>query len=239
MEGVKDSCDTVFYEIGYEFYKRKREEFQKFVREFGFGSLTGVDLPGEVDGRVPDAAWKAEFNKDYPEYQKWLPGDTVNMAIGQGDLLATPLQLTAAYGGIGNGGVVMRPHVLKQVLGSDGTVTLTSEPERAFAPEVSKGNLQTMRQALLSVTEDGTARGAFSGFKVDVAGKTGTAQVANKDDYALFVAIAPAAKPRYAVVVVIEQGGHGGSVAAPAAREILASLLGQPVTHVSATDSSR
>ena len=239
MDGVKDSCDTVFYEIGYTFYKRKKEELQKFVRQFGFGSQTGIDLPGEVDGRVPDAAWKAKFNENYPEYRKWLPGDTVNMAIGQGDLLVTPLQVAAAYGGIGNGGVVMKPHVLKEVLSTEGKATLVTDPERAFTPKVSKSSLNTMRQALLSVTEEGTARGAFRGFGVEVAGKTGTAQVTNKDDYAWFTAIAPSDEPRYAVVVVIEQGGHGGSVAAPAAREILAALLGEPITHVSASDSSR
>ncbi len=239
MEGVRDSCDVVFYSIGYTFYKRDKEELQKFARRFGFGSLTGIDLPCEADGRVPDAAWKRRFNEDYPEYRQWLPGDTVNLAIGQGDLLVTPLQLAAAYGGIANGGVVRRPHVLKEVLGTDGKPTLVSKPENAFNSKVAKKDLATMKEALVSVTEQGTGEGAFAGFGQTVAGKTGTAQVANKDDYALFVAFAPAEKPRYVVAVVIEQGGHGGSVAAPAAREILAALLGEPVTHVRATDHSR
>ena len=82
-----------FYEIGYRFYKDKGEKLQKFARRFGFGSDSGIDLPGEAEGRIPDAAWKAAYNENYPEYQKWLPGDTVNLAIGQGDLLVTPLQL--------------------------------------------------------------------------------------------------------------------------------------------------
>ncbi len=239
MDGVRDSCDVVFYNIGYSFYKRDKEELQKFVRRFGFGSLTGIDLPGEADGRVPDAAWKRAFNENYPEYRTWLPGDTVNVAIGQGDLLVTPLQLAAAYAGIANGGVVETPHVLKSVLGSDGKVTLVERAKAAFRTKVAKGDLSTMNRALVSVTEDGTARGAFAGFGVTVAGKTGSAQVAKKDDYALFVGYAPAENPRYAVALVIEQGGHGGSVAAPAAREILAALLDQPITHVRATDESR
>ena len=239
MEGVRDSCDVVFYNIGYSFYKRDKEELQKFVRRFGFGSLTGIDLPGEADGRVPDAAWKRKFNENYPEYRKWLPGDTVNLAIGQGDLLVTPLQLAASYAGIANGGVVVRPHVLKQVLGTNGKATLVSKPEAAYKSKVAKDDLATMSEALVSVTENGTAEGAFAGFGPTVAGKTGTAEVAKKDDYALFVGFAPAENPRYAVAVVIEQGGHGGSVAAPAAREILAALLGEPVTHVRATDQSR
>ncbi len=239
MEGVRDSCDVVFYNIGYTFYKRQKEELQKFSRRFGFGSETGIDLPGEADGRVPDAAWKRKFNENYPEYRKWLPGDTVNLAIGQGDLLVTPLQLAAAYAGIANGGVVQRPHVLKQVLGTNGKATLTTKPEAAFKTNVATKDLATMTEALVSVTRDGTAQDAFAGFGRTVAGKTGTAQVANKDDYALFVGFAPAEDPRYAVAVVIEQGGHGGSVAAPAAREILAALLGEPVTHVRAQDASR
>lgn len=239
MEGIEDSCDTVFYEIGYSFYKRKKEELQKYARQFGFGKLTGIDLPSEVDGRVPDAAWKKAFNENYPEYQMWLPGDTVNLVIGQGDMLSTPLQLTLAYGAIGNGGKLMRPHVLKQVLGSDGKATLITKPETWLKPRVSKADLSTMMQALVNVTERGTAKGAFAGFGRTVAGKTGTAQVAGKDDYALFVGLAPAEDPRYVVTVVIEQGGHGGSVAAPAARKILAALLGEPITHVRATDVSR
>lgn len=239
MEGISDSCDTVFYEIGYEFYKDKGEKLQKFARSFGYGSLTGIDLPGEADGRIPDAAWKKKYNEDYPEYQQWLPGDTVNMAIGQGDVLATPLQVASTYAGIANGGRVMRPHVLKQVLGSDGQPVRSYEPTVAFKPKVSKANLSIMHSALEQVVDDGTARGAFRGFNEDVAGKTGTAQVAGKDDYAWFVGYAPADKPRYAVAVVVEQGGHGGSVAAPAARQILAALLGEKVEHVTAKDNSR
>ncbi|MCE5190436.1 MAG: penicillin-binding protein 2 [Actinomycetia bacterium] len=237
--GVEESCDTVFYEIGYEFYKRKKEELQSFSRSMGLGSKTGIDLPGEVSGRIPDAAWKKAFNENYPEYQTWLPGDTVNMAIGQGDLLVTPLQMATTYAGIANGGVVMKPHVLKDVLGSDGKIAKSYQPEVLANPGISSQNLAIMRNALVRVTTQGTGKGAFSGFGVSVAGKTGTAQVYGKDDYAWFCGFAPAESPRYAVAVVIEQGGHGGSVAAPAGRNILAKLLGQKVQHVHATDVSR
>lgn len=239
LNGIEDSCDTVFYEIGHAFYKRRGENFQSFVRSFGYGSQMGIDLPGEADGRVPDAAWKKAYNEDYPEYQRWLPGDTVNMAIGQGDLLVTPLQVASTYAGIANGGEVMKPHVLKKVLGSDGKPVLTQESEVVFAPKVSKRHIATMKEALRNVVTRGTARGAFAGFGKPVSGKTGTAEVAGKDDYAWFVGYAPTGDPKYAVVVVIEQGGHGGAVAAPAARQIFASLLGEPIEHVRASDSSR
>jgi penicillin-binding protein 2 len=237
--GVAESCDIVFYEIGHSFYKRGKEELQVFSRRFGLGSQLGIDLPGEVSGRIPDARWKAEFNADYPEYRQWLPGDTVNISIGQGDLLTTPLQMAAVYAGIANGGDVMRPHVLKEVLDSKGEPVRAYEPEVAFSSEVSESILRTMHSALLDVTEEGTGASAFRGFDARVAGKTGTAEVAGKDDYAWFTAYAPADDPQYAVAVVLEQGGHGGAIAAPAAREILAALLGLPVEHVQATDVSR
>ena len=238
-DGVAESCDVVFYEIGYDFYKQKDEKLQKFAKEFGFGSKTGIDLPSEAAGRVPDALWKRTFNENYPEYQKWLPGDTVNLAIGQGDMLATPLQVASAYAGIANDGRVMTPHILKEVLDDTGKPVKTREPEIAYAPQVTQANLAIMRRSLEDVITDGTAKGVFRGFDSTVAGKTGTAQVANKDDYAWFAAYAPADEPRYAVAVAIEQGGHGGSVAGPAAREILSALLGLPIEHVRAVDLSR
>ena len=237
--GIADSCNVVFYELGYSFYQRDEEELQEYARRFGFASRLGIDLPGEARGRIPDAEWKADFNKDYPEYRQWLPGDTVNLAIGQGDMLVTPLQMTAAYAGIANGGEIMRPHVLKEVLDSKGETARTDDSEVAFSTGARDSDLSTMHSALIAVTEQGTATGAFRGFDERVAGKTGSAQVVGKDSYAWFAGYAPAEDPRYAVAVLIEQGGGGGAAAAPAARMIMAALLGLPVEHVTATDQSR
>lgn len=237
--GLKHSCDTVFYEIGYELYKRGEEELQATSREFGLGAKTGIDLPGESAGRVPDAAWKKRYNENYPEYQMWLPGDTVNMSIGQGDMLTTPLQMALVYAGLANDGDVMKPHVLKDVLGSEGDVIRTIEPQVLHATGVPSDMLGVVERGLVDVTETGTAKGAFAGFKPTVAGKTGTAQVKGKDDYAWFCAYAPAEDPKYAVAVIVEQGGHGGSVTGPAARNILAQLLGQELKTIRTTDDSR
>jgi len=237
--GIEESCDTVFYEIGYEFYKRKQEELQAFARSMGLGAKTGIDLPGEVSGRIPDAAWKEEFNRDYPEYQMWLPGDTVNMVIGQGDMLVTPLQMAAVYAAIGNDGVTLQPHVLSSVMDSEGGTARAFEPVVLADPGIDPANLAVMHRALVDVTEEGTGAGAFRGFGATVAGKTGTAEVYGKDDYAWFCAYAPAEDPQYAVAIVIEQGGHGGSTAGPAARQILAAALDLPVERVHATDQSR
>ncbi len=238
-QGIEKSCDTVFYEIGKTFYDRRNEELQAFSRSMGLGAETGVDLPGEVPGRVPDAAWKKAYNKFYPEYQQWLPGDTVNMAIGQGDLLVTPLQLTSIYAALGNGGKVMKPHVLKSVLGADGQATKEIAPVVAHDPGITANNLAIMKRALVDVTTSGTGASVFRGFRIPVAGKTGTAQVTNKDDFAWFACYAPADQPRYAVAVVIEQGGHGGSVAGPAARQILSKLFNVPYRPVHTVDVSR
>lgn len=238
-EGIAQSCDSVFYEIGYRLYKAKGEPLQAFAKSMGLGAKTGVDLPGEVPGRVPDAAWKKAYNANYPEAQAWLGGDTVNMAIGQGDLLASPLQMASYYAALGNNGDVVKPHLLKSVLGADGTSVLDSKPVVTHAPGITPNNLAVMRAALVGVTTHGTAKAVFSGFPYQVAGKTGTSQVNNKDDYALFACYAPANSPKYAVVVVVEQGGHGGSVAGPAARQILSALLKVKYTPVHAVDNSR
>lgn len=239
MDGIADSCDVVFYEIGYKFYKIKGEPLQASLRSWGFGKPLGIELPGEASGRVPDAAWKKAFNENYPEYQQWLPGDTVNMSIGQGDLLVTPLQIGSTYAGIANNGKVMQPHVLRKVLGSDGSTVIGPTKKVVHTADVSKRNVDIMDSALRGVTTQGTAGRVFRGFPIAVSGKTGTAQIAGKDDFAWFVAYAPASDPKYCVVVAVEQGGHGGSVAAPATREILSVLFDQKVEYVTAEDNSR
>jgi penicillin-binding protein 2 len=169
----------------------------------------------------------------------WLPGDTVNMAIGQGDMLASPLQMACVYAGLANGGAVMKPFVLKEVLDSGGDVAIATGPQVLHQTGVSAETLGVIKRSLVDVTREGTGKGAFSGFGVSVAGKTGTAEVKGKDDYAWFCAYAPADAPRYAVAVIVEQGGHGGSVTGPAARNILAQVLGQPIKTVRTSDDSR
>ena len=124
VSAIEQSCDGYFYNVGKRFYQAPGEKLQVFARTLGLGSKLGIDLAGEVAGRVTDAAWKKAYNQNYPEYQQWLPGDTVNMSIGQGDLLVTPLQLASAYAALGNGGIVVRPHVLDAVLAPDGTASV-------------------------------------------------------------------------------------------------------------------
>ncbi|MCL6472775.1 MAG: penicillin-binding protein 2 [Firmicutes bacterium] len=228
VKAIYDSCDTVFYIIGQRFYRQGEERLQYWAKIFGFGSITGVDLPMEAKGRVPDKAWKKEFNKGNPEYQRWYPGDTVNIAIGQGDLLATPLQMASFYAAIANGGTFYRPHIGKAMISWNGNVKTEFQikPEDKHELPVSKDMIRYTQSALEQVTTQGTAAAAFAGFPVRTAGKTGTSQVRGKEDFAWYVGYAPADDPKYVVAVMIEQGGHGGSTAAPAARKILATALG-------------
>lgn len=243
MDAMAVSCDVYFYNVGLAFYRRDgrevREELQRYARDFGFGEETGVDLAGEVRGRIPDRKWKVDFNKNSPEYAPWLPGDTVNLAIGQGDVLATPIQIVRMYAAIANGGKLMKPYLVSRILTPSGELSHSTKPTVTGTLPLSNAQLKQLQEALLGVIQRGTAVGAFDGFPYRVAGKTGTSQVTGKDDYALFAGYAPYDDPKWAAVVVVEQGGHGGSVAAPAVRNIFASLMGAQETWVAPDDESR
>lgn len=220
MTALKDSCDTFFYDIGYRLYQQQGEPLQAWSRELGFGGKSGVDLPSEFEGRVPTAAWKKEWNKSNPDNQAWFPGDTVNMAIGQGDFLATPLQIASLYAGVASDGVIYRPRVVKSVIGMDGRKIRDLPKVKTGEFGLAPAELRAIKDGLDRVVTDGTAEGAFKGFNVPVGGKTGTSEVFGKDDYALFAGYAPSINPKYVISVVIEQGGHGGSAAAPVARAV-------------------
>lgn len=224
INAISESCDSVFYELGYRLYKAKGEPLQDTARKLGFGKSTGIII-GDTKGRVPDAEWKKQHFKK-KEQQIWLPGDTVNLAIGQGDMLATPLQIAQFYAAIANGGKIYKPKLVEKIVSPTGVEIESFEPEMTAAFQFNPTTLNILRTGLRRVVESGTAAEAFRGFPVEVAGKTGTSQVYGKDDYSLFVAYAPADSPQYVVCVVVEQGGHGGSVAAPAARYILSYLFG-------------
>ncbi len=225
VSAVIESCDVYFFEIGYKFYKMGGEKLQDWARKCGLDALTGIDLPFEAEGRVPDKAWKRDWNKNRPEYQSWLPGDTVNLAIGQGDLLTTPMQMANVYAAIANGGRLYQPTVAERLLNSEGRISHDFEPKLIRDLGIEPQTLELMQQSLQLVCERGTGAAAFAGFPQKIAGKTGTAQVRGKDDFAWFACYAPADDPQYVVVVMVEEGGHGGSVSAPAARRILGKLL--------------
>lgn len=231
-QGIIDSCDSVFYEIGYSFYKligSKGERMQEWASRFGLGAPTGIDLPGEDGGRLPTKAWKEKWNKDNEELMVWFPGDSTNLAIGQGDLLATPLQMAVAYSALANGGTVYEPHVVKRIESSDKDYVRDIKPKKLRNLNASADVLAIIGGDLTDVVSTGTGKSAFAGFPlsdIPIAGKTGSAETYGKQANAWFAAFAPADDPQYVVVVVIEEGGHGVSAAAPVVRKIYDSIFG-------------
>jgi penicillin-binding protein 2 len=238
-ESLTLSCDTIYYDFGFRFWLEREargDMLQSHIRKWGFGRETGIDVPGEIDGRVPDESWKQQVHEELPKlfpYPDWLPGDNINMSIGQGDLLVTPLQLAVAYSAIANGGTLYRPQVGLKVTTPDGEVVKHIKKQPYGRVPASKETLAFIRQALTGVVQgSGTAASAFAGFPLDqysVAGKTGTAEATLEGREVLhswFAAMAPAEDPEYVVVAVVEEGGHGSDVAAPVVRRVLEGLLG-------------
>ena len=235
--GIVESCDVVFYEIGKQFYNIKGSDtvLQEYLQDWGFGSVTGIELSGEQAGRVPTPEWKKEYNRDAPESQAWQPGDMTNLIIGQGDLLVTPLQIACGYAGLATG-TIPKPVLLKSVLAQDGKTTVVDGDRfygSNFSPSYKKKNLQIMRSGFEGVVSEGSVKSVFADMGVKSAGKTGTGEVAGKDNYAWYVGYAPAKDPKYVCACIIEQGGAGATSAAPAVRSVLAKALGKSSKHVS------
>ena len=232
-DGIVNSCDVVFYEIGKAFWDAGVSQggtlsdtaMQEEIAKYRFGELTGIDISGEESGRIPSAEWKQEHYRDVPEEAVWRGGDLTNMSIGQGDVLISPLQLAVAYGGIATG-KIMKPHLMKEVRNSQGDVALSFEKEVVTEPDVDEKNLKLVRKALHGVaTENESVAKLFAQYDIDAAAKTGTAEVEGKGDYAWFACYAPYDKPKYVVTCVVEQGGGGSSVAAPLGAKIMNAAL--------------
>lgn len=231
-EGIVNSCDVVFYEIAKDFWDAGQSgelsatAMQDVIRKFNFGQATGIDITGEATGRVPDAAWKAEYFKDVPEEAQWRGGDMTNMSIGQGYVLITPAQLAVAYGAIATGNIY-KPHLMKEVRNDADEVVVQYSTKILGSPDVKEANLKTVRDALHGVaTENSNLKSLFDAYGIDAACKTGTAEMAGKNDYAWFACYGPYDNPKYVVTVIIEEGGGGSSAAAPVGAQVLAALIG-------------
>lgn len=248
------SCDTIFYQWGYDYWRRYRDSgsgvgdlanykgrtlaLQPDLERFGFGRPSGVDIPSEYSGRIPTPAWKAGVHREHPKLfpdGRWFPGDYLNMSIGQGDVLITPLQLAVAYSAIANGGKVLAPRLGLRIQSPGGAVERRIKADVVGHLPFTKQQLAFIRGALEGVTADsaGTAYYAFRGFplyRIPVAGKTGTAEVPPFQPFSWFAAMAPAPHPKYVVVCYVEQAGHGSQTAAPVVRRILEGLYHLPQT---------
>ncbi|MGZ4691372.1 MAG: penicillin-binding protein 2 [Acidimicrobiia bacterium] len=236
------SSDVYFYTIGGDLYYRKRhaipggDALQETARQYGFGKATGVGLPNEAIGRVPDATWKQKIHDVNPAafpYPDWLPGDNILSAVGQGDMLVTPLQLANAYAAFANGGTLHEPRLASEVLDARGKKVRDLAPINLGQVPVPARDAMITGFTGVAEAKGGTAVNVFAGFPPGlVAGKTGTAQVQGKQPTSLFVGMSPAANPRYIVLAVVEEGGYGAETAAPIVRRIMQGLNGLPLTDV-------
>lgn len=211
------SCDITFYQVGLMLNGLDQEVLPAYARKFGFGARTGVEVE-ENAGLVPDPAWKIQTRGE-----GWAPGDTVNLAIGQGELLVTPLQVATMMAAVGNGGTLYRPQVVEMIAADPGSPDWSFEPAVVAELPIGAENLDVIRDSLHKVTSTsyGTAYQAFEGVGLSVAGKTGTAESGQQNPHAWFAGYAPAEDPEIAIAVIVEHTGEGSTYAAPLFRKVV------------------
>ena len=251
-DALKVSSDIFFFQLG-AYADDRGGLIQRWARQLGFGHRTGIDLPGESPGLVPDRGWRTRGYRAYLACVKkaglavgstpalyrcggidkpWTPGDDVNLAVGQGDLQATPLQLAVAYAAIANDGTIVRPHLGNAIEDADGAKVqdLRFKPRRKV--KLDAGDRQVVLDGLRRAAgeEGGTSADVFAGWpqRYRVYGKTGTAERRPNPDQAWYACFVNDPKRPLVVVVTVEKGGFGAATAAPAARQILAKWFGVP-----------
>jgi len=264
VSALRVSSDVFFYDIGRmanDVYDETGQEIiQDWAKQLGFGALTGIDVPGEGAGLVPTLEWRDKLFKEasspdscggkqvlygvdgcYETDRGWSVGDNMNLAVGQGDLQATPLQLATAYAAIGNGGEVVRPHLGMEAEDPSGAQTQAFEPAPRREVDLSGTTRSTIMEGLREAAMEpgGTSYPTFGGYPVDIAGKTGTAEKTNQEDQSWYAALAPADDPKFVVVFTIERGGFGAEAAAPAACQVLNVLLDVKSQCVAGTSQTR
>jgi penicillin-binding protein 2 len=230
---LANSCDTYFYDVGLRFYRLENSPLQRWSRQMGFGVPTGIDLGPESKGVVPTPEWEKRTEKT--EIDKlWTSGESVQLAIGQGDLLVTPLQMTRAYAMIANGGKLVEPHLVKAVEeprneGEPAVVLRPFTPKPPVDLNIDPYNLSTVQEGLFDATHAsyGTSQSVFGAFPIPIAGKTGTAEkyvelpgFQGLRDQSWWCGYGPFGKPEIAVCALVENGGHGGEAAAPVALKV-------------------
>lgn len=224
QRAIAMSSDIYFYTVGGGFGNVKGlgvNRLSSWYQKFGLSRLTGIDLPNESTGRVPTPAWKQAAL-----HQPWYLGDTFNISVGQGDILATPMQMAVALATIVNNGSIVKPHLLSQVIDNNGQVTKTVQPEVVGQVGVDPANFKVVQDAMRQVVTSGTGCCYIQQYvPVPVAGKTGTAETdpgGHRRPNAWFEAFAPYPDPSIVIVALLQNAGEGSNVAAPAVRDTLA-----------------
>ncbi|HDQ35115.1 MAG TPA: penicillin-binding protein 2, partial [Chloroflexi bacterium] len=227
-DGLVGSCNVVFYQVGAHLHSLDPDILPTYGRAFGLGTRTGLVTLNEAEGLMPDDAWK------YATYREhWTMGDTVNLAIGQGYLLTTPLQVAQMMAAIANGGTRYSPYLIDRIAASGGQPEQFTNPVAQGQLPISADTLATLQAALRDVTRapNGTATHRFQGLGIPVAGKTGTAEVgAGAEPHSWFAGYFPADNPEIALVVMVENAGEGSTVAAPMFRQVIEAYHGLPLT---------
>jgi penicillin-binding protein 2 len=254
---ISKSSDVYFYKLGLRLNPLPGQPLQKWARRLGLGHTTGIEVPGEFGGLVPDRAWRDSINraearcrakKHHPcgiadgTNRPWTEGDEVNLATGQGDLQATPLQMATVYAALENGGSVVRPHLGVAVEDANGRLLQRIEPGASRKIAFDPANLQAVRDGLHEVTTNGTAAPVFKGWpqnRYPVYGKTGTAVRNNQpNDQAWFAAYVPDPKRPIVVVATVENGGFGAVAAAPVVKTILSKWFNLPIKYTPGTSAT-
>jgi penicillin-binding protein 2 len=252
---LENSCNIYFWNVAlgtYQAFNGQPNEniLQDWATRLGYGHETGIDLTSEAPGIVPTRqlfeeykAYQLENPEEPPRLEPsrlelaspWLGGDLMDFAIGQGAFTSTPLQVASSYAALVNGGTILEPRVVREVVGPDGEATPVDRPDPVTV-EIDPATRAALLEDLGRVVNGGTAAAAFSDFGEgveNVGGKTGTAQAAaTQDNHAWFVGLTTIDNPRYVVAVLIDEGGSGGQVAAPVARNIMQYLMGNEQTPI-------
>jgi penicillin-binding protein 2 len=231
-KSIVQSCDTYYYQLANDLGV---DAIHDFMKPFGFGQLTGIDLEHERRGVLPSTTWKRNAYKR-PEQKRWYAGETISIGIGQGYNSFTPLQLAHATANLANNGVVMKPHLVKIIENGGTKERVLTVPTESYRINLKQENIDVIKRAMVGVTKEGTSARTFANAGYVSAGKTGTAQViaikknekydASKidefhRDHSLYTAFAPADNPRIAIAIIVENGGFGAAAAAPIVKAAL------------------
>lgn len=227
---IVKSCDTYYYSLANDLTV---DGIHDFMKPFGFGQTTGIDLEHERTGLLPSTAWKREAFKK-PEQKRWVLGDTISLGIGQGQNTFTPLQMAHAVATLANNGIVMKPHLVKMTEDPQTRQRTLTVPKESGRITLKQENIDFVKNAMVGVTKEGTSARVFQNTEYVSGGKTGTAQVvgikkgetynakriaARHIDHSLYIAFAPADKPKIAIAIIVENGGFGADAAAPIVRK--------------------
>jgi penicillin-binding protein 2 len=226
FKAIAESVNTYFYAVSGGLQNIQGlgvDRMKKYAENFGIGEETGIDLPSENEGFFPDPDWKQRV-----KHEPWYPGDTYHLGIGQGDILATPLELLRALTATVNGGELVKPRIVRAIADPDGKVIQEFKKEEGQRVSVDQNNLSLVREAMRQTVVSGSARSLVD-LPVPVGGKTGTAQFGTaKRTHAWFFGFAPYDDPQIAVLVLVEGGGEGSAAATPVAKKMFQAFFGNP-----------